>query len=722
MHQPYYRDTATGSSGLPWVRLHAVMNYHPMAAILKEHSGVRVTFNLVPCLVKQLLEYAGDGRKDDFWERTAIPAADLTAEDRIFLLQNFFMANWERAIKPHKRYIELMEKRGFNPVDTELERASTLFSSQDFLDLQVWFNLVWFHPLAMDGDRELAGLMAKKRNFQEEDKEYILAKQMETIGRVVPLYRELEEGGQVELSTSPFYHPILPLLVNMESAREALPGLELPSPPFSHPEDATLQLEKAVNFHREIFGRHPDGLWPSEGSVSEEMISTVLDSGFSWMATDESILFRSMGAVPPGTSVDEETRHSLLYKPYKLERNGRSLGIVFRDHHISDAIGFNYSHWPPAKGAADLIGRLEGIAKKCSRDGSPMISIILDGENPWEYYQDCGRTFLKEFYDGLARSSRLKPVTISQGIDESSGEKNIPRLFAGSWINSDFSIWIGQSEDRRAWKLLIKAREILDRMSREGEEAQERYREALEEILNSEGSDWFWWYGDEHNSGNDEAFDELFRLRLKNVYRLAGLEIPDELRFSILTPGKRTVPPLQFFSFINPIIDGKVTSYFEWLSAGTYLVERLGTTMQPSECLIPAIYLGFNSVSLFIRLDLSSRLTLDNLNDYRFTVHFKKPREFRLELNGDRKGAMEIRCEPGQEDDRGGGECRVAAAMDDIMELSVPFDLLEAEPGDEIRFFISLSLEGQQLGHWPQQGHLILEMPGEDFEEKIWST
>jgi alpha-amylase/alpha-mannosidase (GH57 family) len=719
MHQPYYRDLLSGSSMLPWVRLHAVKDYHAVARILLGHPGVRVTINYVPSLLAQIREYTDQGLRDLFWEATQVPADGLSLAQRVFLLKNFFMVNWNMMLKPIPRYAALLEKRGYHPGPGDLERSAGIFSVQDCLDLQVLFNLVWFHPLHLAEDAELLRLRQKGRRFTEEEKAYVLARQLALMGEVIPLHRTLLETGQAEISTTPYYHPILPLLIDQHAAWEAMPDLPMPSPPFQWREDADLQLERAVAFHREVFGRPPAGLWPSEGSVSEELIPLVIRHGFSWLASDEEILYRSLN-LNPSHPLSEDQRCDLLYRPYLLEREHGRVAIVFRDHQIADAIGFTYGHWDPRTAADDLAGRFTHIAQRCRRGHRPLIPVILDGENPWEYYRDQGHPFLEALFRNLESSSRFRTVTFSQGAEEFRSGSAIGRLFAGSWINHNFQIWIGHPEDRRAWELLAKARRVLEELRRERGEEDPVYRRALEEILIAEGSDWCWWYGEENDSGNDEAFDELYRLHLQNVYTLAGRPVPDELKVTIFTSKKGIVPIIKIFSFINPTIDGRVTSYFEWLAAGEYPILPQGGAMHRAGHLLAGIWFGFNADHLFIRIDPVSGIMANDIGAYRFSIHFLKPHATRVDVVPDPAAPPRATVTNSPVQGPGRGEV-IQAAVRDIVEASIPFAFLSARPDDVVEFFISLSREDQQLGVWPYQGYLRVTVPGRDFEEKSWA-
>ena len=293
MHQPYYRDPVEDTYILPWVRLHAVNAYYTLPRIAGAYDQVRMTYNIVPSLLEQLEDYAEGWAKDLYEHYSRLPPSELDHSAKTFILRNFFMANWDTMIRPNARYNDLLLKRGFTIHEGELETAVRNFTDQDFTDLQLWFNLAWIGPVARDEDDGIKDLLRKGRFFNEDEKDYVLDYQYDVIRRVVSGYRQLLEEGLAEITFSPFYHPILPLLCDSDIAGEAHKGVKLP-PEFRHPEDAKAQIELGIDKLRHVFGQAPTGMWPSEGSVSPEALEIMCDAGVKWTATDEGILAKSI--------------------------------------------------------------------------------------------------------------------------------------------------------------------------------------------------------------------------------------------------------------------------------------------------------------------------------------------------------------------------------------------------------------------------------------------
>ncbi|MFQ5586816.1 MAG: glycoside hydrolase family 57 protein, partial [Thermodesulfobacteriota bacterium] len=523
MHQPYYKDLASGEYLLPWVRLHAIKDYYDMPLLLDEFPGIRQTFNLVPSLLAQIEDYGkGEGR-DVFMGVSQKPASDLTETDKEFILSNFFLAHWENMVKPLPRYWELLHKRGLAFNRDEMREMIRFFSESDFRDLQVLFNLSWFDPSILKTHPFLASMVEKGSMFEEGDKEMLFKTEREIIAQVIPNYRRLMEEGKAELTTTPFYHPILPLLCNTNIASQALPHATLPAPPFIHPEDARLQVERAVNYHHNLFGCAPRGMWPSEGSVSEEALGIIASQGIEWVATDEEILEASTGVRVKRGHSGRLMNPEFLYKPYVFEADENDIAVIFRDHNLSDRIGFVYQSWQAVTAAKDFIERLHHIRTALgekNRGGEYLVPVILDGENCWEHYKNDGRDFLTALYEMIEGDPLLEMVTVSEHLKEHPPSTRLDTVFPGSWINHNFKIWIGHEEDNRAWEYLRTARDTLIAAEKDGRVEKETLERAWENIYIAEGSDWCWWYGDENSTENDTEFDILFRKNLINVYTL----------------------------------------------------------------------------------------------------------------------------------------------------------------------------------------------------------
>ncbi|MBI3753912.1 MAG: hypothetical protein HY266_07735 [Deltaproteobacteria bacterium] len=728
MHQPLYKDPFTGEYILPWVRLHGTKDYYDMVSILEDFPSLHQTFNLVPSLIEQLNDYAEGKASDKFLSLTLKPAPDLTSDDKGFMMRNFFLANWEHMIKPLHGYWELLKKRGFYHHENEMDDAIRYFSEQDFLDMQVLFNLAWIDPAIRENDGFLKGLSQKGKGFTEEEKKKLVAKQKEIVKGILPKYREMEKKGIIEITTSPYYHPILPLLCDSHSAKVAMPGAELPQKRFVSPEDAAEQIKRGIKLHQETFGRRPKGMWPSEGSVSEAMLPIIANEGIRWVATDEEILANSLKRGirrdSDGYCLDPE----ILYKPYYVTAEGKRLSIIFRDHVLSDLIGFVYAAWDAEKAADDFAGRLVKIHDSLPSPEGCLLSIILDGENAWEYYKNDGRDFLCALYARLAKHPLLRAVTVSEYLEEYPPKEELPTLYAGSWINHNFKIWIGHSEDNTAWDYVKDARDALVdyekilRQSGAYEQHKDQIADAWQEIYAAEGSDWFWWYGDEHSSMSDKEFDELFRKHIKRVYALIGKEPPLSLEVPIMMEEKIYEPTIKPTAFINPVIDGEISGYFEWLSAGRLERTNYGAAMhrETRAGIVDSISYGFNLQSLFFRFDyIHDIIPYEQKWDVIINFLFPKMRKIKLSIEGGKADAkiLEKDSDTGEFVEKKKIE---SIAAKDVVELEVQFKTLGVKTGDEMRFFITIDGGERGLERWPSKGYVAVAVPSEDFEDYNW--
>jgi alpha-amylase/alpha-mannosidase (GH57 family) len=622
MHQPLYKDPLTEEYILPWVLFHGTKDYYDMVAILDEFPQVHQTFNLVPSLIEQLNDY-GSGRFKDRYRMVSMKkASDLAPEDKRFIMEFFFQANHENMIRPLERYRELLNKRGPSTDPSDIERALEYFTSQDFLDLQVLFNLVWIDPLIREKDPFLSSLYDKGRGYTEEEKSRLLSKQIEIINRILPKYLEMKQRGIVELTTSPYYHPIMPLLFDSDVAKEAVPDITLPKDRFANPRDAVDQLKRGIALHRETFGEDPQGLWPPEGSVSMEILPMLNEQGIRWIASDEEILAHSI-KTPILRDHDGNCRSPFLYRPYAINHNGSPISIVFRDHVLSDLIGFEYGRWDPEEAAEDLVSRLSRIHGSVEDPETHLVSIVLDGENAWESYKNDGRDFLVSLYSRLSDHPKLRCVRVNEYLEATPEPDELPRLFPGSWINHNFRVWIGHTEENTAWELIGEARRALEESEHSMSTA--NIEKAWNEIHAAEGSDWFWWYGDDHASINERYFDDLFRAHLKKVYQFTGVEPPAILDIPIVKAERGYRPPKVPVGFINPVFDGEITNYYEWLDAGRLERIHISGAMHREGGrgggLIEAVSYGFNLFCLFLRLDYMKELRPWK-KKWSFTINF----------------------------------------------------------------------------------------------------
>lgn len=538
MHQPSYKDTATGKYLMPWTRFHAVKDYFPMAALLEKFDNVRVTFNLVPSLLEQIRDYSHNDATDTFLDLTVKEAASLNEYDRMDILENFFRVNFKRFIEPNDRYSELLLKKGLQTVsDRAMKKIAASFSDQDFLDLQVLFNMAWFHSISVEGDSNLQYLISKQSNFTEDDKAYVILKQKDIISSIIPLYKRLQDAGKIEISATPFYHPIVPLLCDTSVARVSMPGAPLPKKRFMHPEDAAWHIEEAMKYHAELFNMPPRGMWPSEGSVSDQTLEIMASKGVKWIATDEDILFRSIAMSDKRHRMHHHADRKIVYQPYKFKKGSNSLSIMFRDKNLSNLISFNYNEWDQLDAAEDLMGHFRNISAALEENsGNSVVVIAMDGENAWEYYENNGRNFFEALYSKLDNDTCVETATISGYLGKKPPVKTLDTVFPGSWINHNFRVWICEEQDNLSWDYLSAVRTDLDRFSKElgkGGPDRENLKKAWREFYISEGSDWNWWYGGKAHMGNDNPFDKLYRTHLGNIYKFLGKKVPDFLKISI---------------------------------------------------------------------------------------------------------------------------------------------------------------------------------------------
>ena len=544
-HQPLYRDptvaTLSGSYRSPWVRLHALRDYYSMPALAAEHD-VHVTFNLTPVLLRQIDDYVLNRATDRGLDLTRMPAESLSSSDIEELLSTFFDADWHNQIYVHPRYRQLFERR----------TSGARFSRQDVRDLQMWFNLAWFgHEFRSGESRLVTGetvnvqrFVRQQRGFSHDDVLAMVEEQYKVLRAVVPLHRALQAAGRIEISTTPGFHPILPLVMDTDRAYIDRPGTSLP-PRFACPDDAAEHVALARSDYAMRFGRPPRGMWPAEGAVSADAVALLARHEVNWVATDAGVLARS------GQWGYRASDPHVLCQPYRACQDGPAVAVFFRDADLSDGIGFRYGRYDdPETAVRDFMHAIDGrcLNRLDDDDADRVLTIVLDGENAWGGYRDDGRPFLHALYGRLASDPRLKTVTFFEYLHGNPGRAIPPHpvdqltsvfaLATGSWIDEpgsapgvDLGTWIGEQEENVGWSLLREARAAA---ARSGAPPSARQR-AQESLLAAEGSDWFWWFGSDQESRNDAVFDELFRGHLRGVYAALELEAPESLDGFIVT-------------------------------------------------------------------------------------------------------------------------------------------------------------------------------------------
>ncbi|MBL8788350.1 MAG: glycoside hydrolase [Deltaproteobacteria bacterium] len=591
MHQPSYRDPVTGEVLLPWVRLHGVKDYTDMAAALDEVPGARTTVNWVPGLLDQCEALASPdyGQRERFWRLTERPAADLSAVEIETLRQHFFSLSHANMLEPYPRYRELRDR----------VRQAQALTTSELRDLQVWFNLAWT-GVTVRREPEVARLFAKGRDFEEADKRPLLEVQRKAVLGLVSRWRALSERGQVELSASPQYHPILPLLIDSDLARAADPSTPLPSLRFRWKGDAELQIRRATLSHAERFGAPPRGMWPSEGSVTAELLPLIRESGLDWIVTDEAILWKTQaGAAMRGAGADK-------FRPWTLD----GVTLFFRDHGLSDKIGFVYATWPRERAYADFVGSLREIRKVAlaqSPGQDAVVTIALDGENCWEHYPGGITAFLPGLLRAIEATPGLQLSTLSEARAAVPASP-LPGLGTGSWIDGTFRTWLGDPVKNKAWELLTAARQAVRRPIAEVMREEPGLADL---VLRAEASDWWWWFGEGHSSSFDAEFDALFRAHLMAIWVALGKAAPDNLQKPVhVLAGPGAVGPQtqrhkRPMTQIEPELDGSRGWYFKWLGAGEIL-QSFGA-IHRAESLFSRILYGNDDRAVFLRVDARER-------------------------------------------------------------------------------------------------------------------
>jgi alpha-amylase/alpha-mannosidase (GH57 family) len=610
-HQPLYYKDANGVYTRPWVRAHATKDYLDMAEKVADYPDVHVTFNYTPSLIRQLNDLAS-GAKDIYWVLGEKPVNELTEADKQFILERFYDVNWTNIIAKFPRFQELLEKRGGTSAE-EIQAAVESFTDQDFLDLQIWFNLAWFDPVYLS-EEPLASLVEKGQNFTEEDKIVLFEEVLNKVQAVIPYHKDLQDAGQIEVTTTPYAHPILPLIYDNQLALVGNPSAEMPKNAFSYPQDAEAHLSISVDMYEENFGQSVRGLWPGEGSVAQDIVPLVADAGYAFMQTGEPVLAKSLG-------IDSFTRDSQgfvqqaddLYRPYFVsDEDGRDVAIFFRDGVLSDDIGFVYSGMNGEAAADDMVNNLVMIRDyfvENNISGPHIVSIILDGENAWEHYPNDGNDFLNALYQKLSETEVLQTITPSEYIEMFPEQRTIDDLFPGAWFSPNYDTWIGETEEAIAWDYLADVRADLAATETAASSMDaEALQTAYDFMYLAEGSDWFWWYGDDQDSGQDSYFDEGYRALLAGVYESLGQDVPTFVQVPIIQ--KRAIAATRPFSEIStPVIDGQDDP--AWETAALYTI--------PDDPVISDVYYTIDEENIYLRVDSEGALSTNEV-DFYFSV------------------------------------------------------------------------------------------------------
>jgi alpha-amylase/alpha-mannosidase (GH57 family) len=741
MHQPGYGSPRDGRPVLPWTRLHATKDYLDMVETVLERPGLAVTFNLVPSLLEQLAAAAA-GVGDPELDLARADPSSLGETARNTLQARFTIAPpWARHRFPG---LERLHRRGAPGAG-----GAPPLTDGEVLDLVVLHALAWIDP-RFHRRPALAPLAARAAaeaspGFDGDDRDTVLAEARALLGGVLARYRALvTRSTRSEISVSPAYHPILPLLCDTESARVAMPQVPLPATRFVHPEDASAHLRAARRVAANAFGHAPVGLWPSEGSVSPEVAHRAAEAGFRWMASDAEVLARSH---PAGGGSFGPWAHA---RPWRMA-DGTGPWMFFRDRELSDRIGFTYATWSAADAVADFVARLGHLRETWPGPGPARLLVALDGENCWEWYPDDGNEFLARLYDTLLATPWIHTRTPGEVLGDPDLETTggrLDRLHTGSWIEANFRIWIGHPEKNRAWEAVARVRSLLaeafpedaggppDVAFWDGQEPvwgedlggrpaplppeaggppetpearAERRRQAWRHLLVAEGSDWCWWYGDDHFTADKATFDRILREHLSRACELAGCAVPVELRsaFGIARVTEERKAPT---SLISPGVSGRLAHFYEWDGAGRWIPAGAGGSMHAGRR-VRAIFHGFDEERIYVRADLDAAAP-----DTTVTLEFVEPAGFRIEVaRGDDAPVRSTRPD-------GGSVEGAAAAWDGVCEFGVPFRSLGVAPGARVAWVVAVREGGHVVATAPPDTPLSIEAPGPDVRAGYWSA
>jgi alpha-amylase/alpha-mannosidase (GH57 family) len=542
MHQPEYRDLRNGIFHQPWTYLHIIKDYVDMAAHLEQNPNARAVVNFVPVLLDQINDYRiqlddylnqGGAIRDHLLASLAEPIIARERGHRLKLIRDCLRANEQRLIKRFAPYQKLVTM-----ANHILKDESTLFYYDDqfIFDLLVWYHLAWMGETVRRDDKKIQALMEKERRYSFHDRRLLIEVIYELVSGVIDRYRKLAEQGRVEISMTPYAHPISPLLLDFNSAAEAMPDVSLPEAKY-YPggiERNNWHVQKGLQTFQHYFGFKPAGCWPAEGSVSEDTLMLLSEYGIQWIASGETVLRNSLAASDPDTAPEK-----CIHSAYNLREN--AISCFFRDDGISDMIGFKFQDWHADDAVANIVETLKHVRKACRDHPAPIVSIILDGENAWEHYPENGYYFLSALYKKLGAHKSLNLTTYSEHLKNNQKPQALQKLVAGSWVYGSFSTWIGSTDKNRAWDMLVEAKHVYDKVVQQATLSAQQLERAQLQLATCESSDWFWWFGDYNPSDSVKAFDEQYRLHLCNLYHYLQQEPPEYLSHAFSSGNQASV-------------------------------------------------------------------------------------------------------------------------------------------------------------------------------------
>lgn len=734
LHQPVYQLEQGSDFLMPWVRLHSGKDYLSMLLLSDKFQKLKLNFNIVPILLDALTKYS-NGAYDIHSRLCCTDVKDLNDDDKEFILNNFFDVEYSSMVYPHEEFDRLYQKR-FSDGNIDIND----FSKQEYSDILAWFNLVWLNsPYLTEQFPEIIDFIKKGKGFTLEDRVQIIEIYRKIIDKIIPTFKQYLDNGKIEITTSPYFHPILPIMLNIKKAQKNLSVVDSTLSDLKLLQDAKKQVDLAINKFEEIFDKKPKGIWPAELGISPETLNLLKDSGVKWTISDEGILSKSINFdfVRTFKGHLEDPYH--LMKSYEYGSDDNKINVIFRDSIIPNLINFEYSNHNPKTAANDLYDRIKVIQDKLqtSPDENHLLTIAMEGENCWENYGTNGAEFLESIYQLIENDESLETVLISDYLENKEKKhKELKKIATGSWINKNFQLWIGEPVKNLAWTYLKNVNKDFEIFMKQSID-KDLLEKAWKELLIAEGSDWFWWYGEPNDSGQDHIFDYLFREHLKNIYRYLGKEIPKYLDLPLISILAK--PSRYPQGEINPTLDGRFESDEDWVNAGCVPIPE-GPILQDKK-LFEKICYGANKENFYLRMYLFEALD-DNYSVDPFLhqmyiymrngdkvqilspvrlinktenvspiMHEKFHNELRISMMD--KKLYPIRFTKSIKSDLWAIQdtTNLKIIFDNVIDVCIPFDILGVDHGDKLEFFFANTNFGIKDAFSPQDIMINIQRP-----------
>ena len=724
MHQPVYE--LDGVFLMPWARLHAVKDYLDMVKILEKYPKLKLNINIVPALLDELIQYTEKGFDDIHSSLTVADIKALSRSEKEYILNNFFNSKYETMVYNYPTYRNLFKKR-FSSNDVTIDN----YTDEEFSDLMALFNLSWIDPTHYENYPELKKLAHKGKNYTQEDRIRIIELQKEIIKEIIPTYKKYIKEGKIELTTSPYYHPVMPILCDFKTSSKNIISKENLPDNIDLSEDAYYQVKSALDRIEDVFGVRPKGFWASEYCLTNKVLELFAKEGIKWTISDESILSKSINFEFIRDFKGNIEDPYYLLKTYSLNFPKGNIDMIFRDSHIPSLINFEYCNVDSVTASNDLYNKLKSIQNKlvASPDENHLLTIALDGENCWENYQNDGSDFLNIIYSKIENDDSLETVLISDYINQDKNKKTLNKIYPGSWINKDFNFWVGDPVKNLAWKYINNVRNDLHLIIK-SKPNNENIEKAKRELYITEGSDWFWWYGEPNNSGQDNVFDFLFREHLKNVYKLLGENYPEYLDVSI-------IDTVYEYQGIRKVQNNQVSA--GWLSSNS--IDLIDGPVFQENKVFDNINYGFDKDNLYFRLSINPHYKEQNENKpiiHQLYIYFKngttkqtcsaikvtnKTESVFPLLKAKYHNEIVITLLNNQlypsylsksiQDNLWSlvDSSKLQIIQNEKIDICIPFDDLEIASGEEVEFFFVISSLGLRNTFMPKDNLLTIKRP-----------